>query len=66
MILVTAATGTVGSRVVKELMEQKVPFRAGVHRRPLGIGEVESYIIDFNQSDTLDPALKDMQTIFLA
>jgi len=58
MIFVTSATGTVGSQVINELMKQGVPFRAGVHKRPLEIEGVESHPINYNQPETLEPALK--------
>ncbi len=66
MILVTGATGTVGSQVVNELMKQDIPFRAGVHRRPLEIGGVESHTIDYNRPETLEPALEGISDVFLA
>lgn len=51
---------------MKELLKQGVPFRVGVHKRPLEIEGVESHAIDFNQPETLEPALKGISDVFLA
>jgi len=66
MVFVTAATGTVGSQVVEELLKLGVPIRAGVHSRPLEIDGVESHKIDFNRPETMASALKGVSDLFLA
>jgi uncharacterized protein YbjT (DUF2867 family) len=63
MILVTGATGTVGSAVIEALKGSGVPFRAGVRdRKPEG---VESVSLDFEKRETLRPALKGIESLFL-
>lgn len=65
MILVAGATGTVGSLVIRELIDQNAEFRAGVHNRPLGINGVETCYIDYDQPETLVSALQDVHAMFL-
>jgi uncharacterized protein YbjT (DUF2867 family) len=65
MILITGATGTVGSHLVQILLEQKIPFRAGVHRRPMEIEGINSYIINYDKPETLQSALKGVRKVFL-
>jgi uncharacterized protein YbjT (DUF2867 family) len=64
MILVTGAAGNVGSQLVRILLKQGVPFRAGVHSRPLEIEGIESYNIDFGKPETLHTALQGIQKVF--
>ncbi len=60
MILVTGATGTIGSHVVRLLTEQGVPFRAMSRRaRPGGVRA------DFDDPASLARALADVDTVFL-
>jgi uncharacterized protein YbjT (DUF2867 family) len=65
MILVTGATGTIGSGVLRELLKQGVPVRAGVHERPLELEGVASCRIDYDRPETLPPALDGIDTLFL-
>jgi uncharacterized protein YbjT (DUF2867 family) len=65
MILVTGATGTVGSQVVRGLLEKEARFCAGVHSRPLDIAGVESRAIDYDRPETLSPALDGIHTVYL-
>ena len=65
MILVTGASGTVGSLVVGELIDRGVEVRAGVHRRAPGIDGVESRRIDLGDPETLPPALEGVREVFL-
>ncbi len=65
MILVTGATGTVGSQLVRELLDQDTPFYAAVHSRPLEIGGVESRTLDYDRPETLPPALEGVRTVYL-
>ncbi|MGW7416357.1 NAD(P)H-binding protein [Streptomyces sp. NPDC054863] len=60
MILVTGATGTIGSHVVRLLTDQRVPFRA-MSRRELP-GGVRA---DFDDPASLARAVADVDTVFL-
>lgn len=69
-VLVTGATGTVGSEVVRQLGERGVPVRAFVRdpdraRAILG-GDVEVAVGDFAEPDTIEVALKGVDRVFLA
>jgi putative NADH-flavin reductase len=60
MILVTGATGTIGSHVVRLLAERGVPFRAMSRReRPGGVRA------DFDDPASLARAVADVDTVFL-
>jgi uncharacterized protein YbjT (DUF2867 family) len=66
MILVTGASGTVGSEVVKVLVADGVRFRAGYRTRPQNIPEaVDSVALDYGQPETIPPALAGVDTVFL-
>jgi uncharacterized protein YbjT (DUF2867 family) len=65
MILVTGASGTVGTEVVRALVHRGVGFRAGVHARPLGVRGVESVTVDYDRPETLPAALQGVRTLFL-
>ncbi|CAL9454374.1 hypothetical protein SUDANB171_02493 [Streptomyces sp. enrichment culture] len=60
MILITGATGTIGSHVVRLLSEQGVPFRAMSRRAHPG--RVQA---DFEDPASLDRALAGVDTVFL-
>ncbi|MFI9465445.1 NAD(P)H-binding protein [Streptomyces xiamenensis] len=60
MILITGATGTIGSHVVRLLSEQGVPFRAMSRRAHPG--RVRA---DFEDPASLERALADVDTVFL-
>ncbi|GAA4546618.1 SDR family oxidoreductase [Amycolatopsis samaneae] len=66
MILVTGATGTVGSEAVRLLAAQHHPTRALVRdpSRATGNG-VEIVTGDFDRPDTLDAAMRDADTVLL-
>lgn len=69
-VLVTAATGTVGAQVVRELGERGVAARAFVRDREraarvLGDG-VELVAGDFSDRDSLERALRGIDRLFLA
>lgn len=69
MILVTGATGKIGSRLVKQLSEAGVQVRALV-RNPdkaatLKAPNVEIVTGDLNQPVTLDAALREVERLFL-
>ena len=69
-ILVTGATGNIGSELVEQLTAQRVPFRAMVRRakdvealsQPEG---VEAVIGDFNDETTVADALQGIERAFL-
>jgi uncharacterized protein YbjT (DUF2867 family) len=66
MILVTGASGTVGSQVVRALLERGAPFRAAYRTRPQNLpAHVEAVSLDFDQPDTLPPALRGVSTVFV-
>ena len=66
MILVTGASGTVGSEVVKALVALRAPGRAGYRSRPQNVPKgVESVALDYDRPETIRPALKDVETLFL-
>jgi uncharacterized protein YbjT (DUF2867 family) len=66
MILVTGASGTVGSEVLKALVARGVPVRAGYRTRtpPVPAG-VESVALDYDRPETIRPALDGVKTVFL-
>ena len=66
MILVTGASGTVGSEVVKALGGRSVGVRAGYRTRPQNVpAGVESVKLDYERPDTIRPALQGVDTLFL-
>jgi len=66
MILVTGASGTVGSEVVKALGGRGARVRAGYRTHPQNVPKgVESVALDYDRPDTVRPALKDVETLFL-
>jgi len=66
MILVTGATGKVGSEAVRLLAERQHPTRALV-RDPsrAHFGDVEVVTGDFDRPDTLDAAMRGIDTVLL-
>lgn len=66
MILVTGATGTVGTEVVKALSGRGQRFRAGYRTRPQNVpAGQEAVPLDFEKPETLGPALSGVETVFL-
>jgi uncharacterized protein YbjT (DUF2867 family) len=71
MILVTGAAGTVGSEAVRLLSARRQPTRAVVRdpsrvaRRDDLVGEIEIVTGDFDRPDTLDTALRGVNTVIL-
>ncbi|MFQ5600100.1 MAG: NAD(P)H-binding protein, partial [Candidatus Krumholzibacteriia bacterium] len=69
MILVTGATGTTGSEVVRQLAASRVPVRAFVRNpdkaAPLRALGVEIVVGDLDRPETLGPALEDVERLFL-
>ena len=69
MILVTGATGHVGSELVRLLAKQGAPARALVHSpdkaAPIQHLGLETALGDFEQPDTLDVAMKGCDQVFL-
>ena len=69
-ILVTGATGTVGSEVINALANEEVKVRAGVHSiikgdRFKALPNVELVQIDFNNPESLKVALTGVTKVFL-
>lgn len=70
IILVTGATGNVGTELTKLLSAQKVPFRAMVRSlketdRLAALEGAEIIVGDFNDEETVAGALKDVKRAFL-
>src|SRR5215203_1487384 len=69
-ILVSGATGNVGSRVVHELRERGVPVRAFVRERDRAVQmlghDVELAVGDFGEPGSIQAALDGMDGVFLA
>ncbi len=66
MILVTGASGTVGSEVVKALGKTGAKVRAGFRTRAQNIPSgVESVALDFDSPETVAAALMGVETVFL-
>ena len=69
MILVTGATGKVGSELVRLLAEQGAPARALIHTpdkaAPIQRLGLETAVGDFEQPDTLDAAMTGCDQLFL-
>jgi uncharacterized protein YbjT (DUF2867 family) len=66
MILITGASGTVGSEVLKALIARGAPVRAGYRSRPQNLpAGVESVPLDYDRPETLSPALRGVETLFL-
>ncbi|HLD56920.1 MAG TPA: SDR family oxidoreductase [archaeon] len=68
-ILVTGATGKVGSEVVKQLSASKVPFRAAIHT-PANAANLKGLVtdgveFDFNKAQTMKKALQGVEKVFL-
>jgi uncharacterized protein YbjT (DUF2867 family) len=69
-ILITGATGNIGSELTKRLSSQKIPFRAMVRSRKgadaiAAMEAAEMVIADFNDSESLANALGEIDRAFL-
>lgn len=64
-VLVTGATGNVGSAVLSELLAAGVPVRAAVRPGGRGVPGVASVELDFTDAATWATAFKGIQTMFL-
>lgn len=66
MILITGASGTIGSEVVKALRARGGRVRAAYRTRPQNVpADVESVALDYDRPETIRPALEGVQTLFL-
>lgn len=65
MILVTGATGTVGTQLVRTLVQQGAPVRIGVHRQQPATAGAPCVPLDFDSAQTLAPALAGVDTVYL-
>lgn len=64
-ILVTGATGNIGSEIIKSLTSKNADFVAGVTAQNKTIENVNSVLIDFNNADGLVNAFRGIDTLFL-
>lgn len=68
-ILVTGATGTVGTQLVRELSRRGVQLRATVHTQVraerIREANVELFEMDFNKPETIRRALKGIEKVYL-
>ncbi|MDD9942074.1 MAG: SDR family oxidoreductase [Myxococcales bacterium] len=65
-ILVTAATGTIGRKLIRQLQASGIPFRALVRSHDKGAALGCEYAVgDFDQPATLEPALEGIDALFL-
>lgn len=66
-ILITGATGNIGSQLVKQLAQYDVILRAGAHTRAAdeSLPNIEYVPLDFMQTDTLQAAMTGMDKVFL-
>ena len=65
MILVTGATGYVGSHVIRRAAARSLPVR-GLVRRPVSLADAESAVGDVTDPASLAAALKDVDTVIHA
>jgi uncharacterized protein YbjT (DUF2867 family) len=67
MLLITGASGTVGSQVVRALAAANVPFRVGTRdvQKLKGKSPGEPVHIDFDRPETLPPAFAGVDRLFL-
>ena len=67
MILVTGASGNIGSEVVKKLVAGGAKVRAASRggKAPTGAGQVESVDVDFAKGESVRAALKGVDALFL-
>jgi uncharacterized protein YbjT (DUF2867 family) len=68
-ILVTGATGAVGSKVVQELALRDAHVRAAVHTKEklyrIRTSKAEIAYVDYNDEDSVEQALKGVERLFL-
>ena len=69
MILVTGASGTVGSELVRQLQAAGARYKAAYHSaekagKARGAG-IDAVVLDYDKPETLPPALKGADTVFL-
>lgn len=64
-ILITAATGNIGSQIVRVLKEKKIEFYAGISAQDKALNDVNCRVIDYNDSAVLEKAFMDIDTLFL-
>jgi uncharacterized protein YbjT (DUF2867 family) len=67
MILVTGATGTLGSEVVKQLKGTGAPFKIAVTEKmtKAKANGAEAVLLDYTRPETFAPALEGVDTLFL-
>lgn len=68
MILITGASGNVGSEVLKQAAAAKLPLRAAyqtAEKAKAAPAGVETALLDFNQADTVRAALRGIEITFL-
>ncbi|MEQ9247537.1 MAG: NAD(P)H-binding protein, partial [Nitratireductor sp.] len=70
MILVTGATGNVGSEIARQLIAQKTPFRIYVRdaakaAEMIGPDGYEVALGDFDEADAFEKALLDVDAVYM-
>lgn len=64
-ILLTGATGNIGSQMVKILKEKKIPFTAGITASGKSPADTDHVVIDFSNKARLVEAFTGFDTVFL-
>ena len=68
MILITGASGNVGSEVLKQAVAAGLPIRAAYQSRDKANGApagVDAVLMDYTQPDTVRLALRGVEKVFL-
>lgn len=64
-IFIPAATGTIGSQIVKQLQKEHITFTAGLSKEPESNPSYDYAIINYADRASLETAFKGIDTLFL-